>query len=125
MISALLAEERSLVRENYLSAGLEVTEHSNCLLVKEKEEIIARCFFELYEKGVLVLGLEPCDDIALADFTLRSALHVAAERCAMDARYADSAPVEHLKLLGFVIDENEKTLDIEKLFKSCSGCKCE
>ena len=37
----------------------------------------------------------------LADGILRSALHVAAERSAMDARYADAAPMDVLKKLDF------------------------
>jgi hypothetical protein len=58
----------------------------------------------------------------LADGVLRSALHVAAERSAMDARYVDTAPVELFKKLGFIKDADEHTLNIDKLFGGC-GCK--
>ena len=122
MISALLCSDRAVIEEKYRAAGIKTNEKSNCLLVKERENVIALCLFELDNKGITVLHLEPADDISLADFTLRSSLHIAAERCAMDARFADSAPVEILHKLGFVLDREEKTLDIDKLFKSCCGC---
>lgn len=123
MISAILATERFVIEENFGAMGQEVSENSLCLLVKEKEEIIARCAFELDQKSITILALQPENDIALADFTLRSTLHIAAERCAMDARYGDQAPVELFEKLGFVLDKTDKKLDIDKLFKSCCGCE--
>lgn len=121
MISALLSIDLLEIEEYYKKLGLSITENSNCLLVKEKQEVIASCVFELDSKGIVILGLEPKDDIALADFTLRSTLHIAAERCAMDATYGDTAPEELFEKLGFVLDKVQKRLDIDKLFKSCCG----
>ncbi len=122
MISALLCGDRAEVQKEYETAALEVTENSNCLFVKEREKVVAKCLFELDKKGITVLHLEPADDIALADFTLRSSLHIAAERCAMDARFSDTAPVDVIEKLGFVLDRQDRKLDIDKLFKSCCGC---
>ena len=122
MISALLCNEQAVTEEKYSSLGLAISDKSSCLIVKEGEETVGFCLFELDQKGIEVLALEPQDDIWLADFTLRSALHIAAERCAMDARFADGAPIDILEKLGFVLDRADKTLDIDKLFKSCCGC---
>ena len=122
MISALLCGDCAQIQKEYETRGLKFTENSNCLFVKEGENVVAVCLFELDQKGITVLHLEPADDIALADFTLRSSLHIAAERCAMDARFADTAPVKLLRELGFVLDGEERKLDIDKLFKSCCGC---
>ena len=49
----------------------------------------------------------------LADGILRSALHIAAERSIMDARYAENASEELFEKLGFVKNKEEKQLDIE------------
>jgi hypothetical protein len=59
----------------------------------------------------------------LADGILRAALHQAAERSAMDARYSPDVPEALLKTLGFIKDADTRTLDIDKLFGSCCSCK--
>ena len=74
----------------------------------------------LTERGVLILKLDPENDIMLADGILRSALHVAAERSAMDAHYADTVSETLLETLGFIADRAEKRLDIDKLFRGCA-----
>lgn len=122
MISALLCSDRAVIEEKYKSAGIKLNEKSNCLLVKDNAEELALCLFELDNKSITVLHLNPANDIVLADFTLRSTLHIAAERWAIDARFADTAPAELFEKLGFVLDKEQKTLDINKLFKSCCGC---
>lgn len=122
MISALLENNRKIVQDYYDKGNFAFCETSNALLVKEGQEVVAFCLFELDKKSIEVKKLSPTDDIWLADFTLRSALHIAAERCAMDARYSDTAPIELFEKLGFILSREQKTLDIDKLFQSCCGC---
>ena len=71
---------------------------------------------------ITVKYLEPFDDIALADGILRSTLHVAAEKSIMNAYYSDTVPEQFLHKLGFIENESEKKLNINKLFESCKGC---
>ena len=61
------------------------------------------------------------EDLMLADGILRSALHVAAERSAMDAFYNDASDEGFYQKLGFIKSKEEKRLDIDKLF---GGCCC-
>ena len=68
-----------------------------------------------------VFAVEPQGDVPLADGILRSALHVAAENFVLDAFYDNCAPVELFRLLAFIKNEDEKRLNIDKLF---GGCNC-
>ena len=71
---------------------------------------------------ITVKYIEPLDDISLADGILRSTLHVAAEHGVLNAFYEDTVPYDFLNKIGFIKDELEKRLDIDKLFKSCCNC---
>ena len=122
MITVLPCKESEKIKQRFLNAGFEFTEKSGFVTAECGGEEIGYCLYYLDEKGICILSLEPQNDIMLADGVLRSALHVAAERSAMDARYVDTAPVEIFKKLGFIKSEDEHTLNIDKLFGGC-GCK--
>ncbi len=106
----------------FSAAGLELNEFSGGVVARDNSEILGECLYYIYEKGITVLSLAPQDDLSLADGVLRSALHVAACRSAMDARYGETAPEVIFERLGFVKDKSEKTLDIDKLFSPCCSC---
>ncbi len=104
-------------------AELELNEFSGCVAACDGDEILGKCLYYLYEKGITVCTLSPLDDLALADGILRSALHVAACRSAMDARYSEGAPEATFRALGFIKNADERTLDIDRLFGGCQSCK--
>ncbi len=110
-LSAFFAKER-----------LEFNEFSGCTVARDGEEILGYCTYYIYEKGMTVLSLKPENDLALADGILRSALHIAACRSAMDARYGEGANEELFKKLGFIKNADDKTLNIDLLFGGCKGC---
>ena len=122
MITVLPCKDKDEIKERFLKSDLEYNEKSGFVSAKSGDEELGFCLYYLDEKSICILNLEPQNDIMLADGVLRSALHVAAERSAMDARYVDTAPVELFKKLGFIKNEDEHTLDIDKLFGGC-GCK--
>ena len=101
--------------------GYEFTENSGAVLAKDKEIILGFSLYYLDPKGITILCVEPKEDIMLADGILRSALHVAATKSAMDAKYEGETYEELYEKLGFIKDKNAKTLDIDKLF---GGCNC-
>lgn len=119
---AVLPGDREETERLFRGSGFEPDETSACVVARFGEEVLGFCLFELDEKKIIIRCLEPADDLPLADGILRAALHVAADRSAMDARYAPSAPEEMLLKLGFVTDRKERRLDIDKLFRGC-GCK--
>ena len=112
------AEIENIFREKRIASS----EFSGCVTVKNGDEVLGLCLYELTDKKITVQYIEPLNDIPLADGILRSTLHVAAERSVMNAFYADTVPEDFLKKIGFIKDAEQKSLDIDKLFKSCSGC---
>lgn len=122
MISVLPVWEKEGLCGMYGSAGLDITEQSGAVEASDGSSVLGFCLFELSEKGIEIRYISPENDIMLADGLLRSALHIAAERSAMDAHYSDTVSESLLKKLGFIKNAEEKRLDIDKLFGGC-GCK--
>lgn len=120
MITISPVNDPSLLDELYNQKNLLRTPESSAVAARFGDELLGYCLYDINEKNIVIRALDPEDDIMLADGILRSALHVAAERSAMDARFADSAPEELLKKLGFILDIDERTIDIDKLFGGCS-----
>ncbi len=121
MITVLPCKNVDKISALFKKHNLEATDYSGCVIARSGEEVLGYCLYELYEKGITVLELEPKGDLSLADGVLRSALHVAAQRSAMDARYSDTAPADIFEKLQFILNAEEKTLNINKLF---GGCNC-
>lgn len=121
MITVSPEKDREIVKKLFLDNGLQFNEFSSCVIARFGEEVLGFCLYELDSKTITVHKVSPNDDIMLADGILRSALHVAAERSIMDARYSNLADEELFLKLQFVKDKEAKTLDIDKLFGGC-GC---
>ena len=123
MISLGPVGDTEKVKSFFLENRLEYNENSKCVAAISNDKMLGFCLFDMDNKSITVRFLMPEDDLSLADGILRSALHVAAERSIVDARYADSVPEDMLNKLSFIKDKSEKRLDIDKLFKSCCSCK--
>lgn len=124
MITVSPEKDKSVIAELFSNGGILVNDFSSAVIAKCGDEILGYCLYDLEKAKITVHKVTPQDDIMLADGILRSALHVAAERSIMDARYSEQAPEELFKKLGFIKNQSEKTLDIDKLFGGC-GCKKE
>lgn len=122
MISLKPSKDKIQIAEFFKKHGLATDEFSGCVTAIEKDIIIGYCLYRLDDKSMTVFAIEPQSDIMLADGILRSTLHVAAENFILDAFYSDDAPIGLFKNLDFVKNENEKRLNIDKLFGGC-GCK--
>lgn len=122
MISILQVKDENILSELYSAAGIPKNGNSSAVNAAFGDEVLGFCLFDLYEKGITVRFIEPANDRMLADGLLRSALHIAAERSAMDARYSETVSEQLLKKLDFISDINDKKLNIDKLFGGC-GCK--
>lgn len=118
-----LKEEKNKAETLFLENNISYNENSSCLVAADKDEILGFCLFDIDNKRMLIKYIEPLNDVFLADGVLRSTLHIAAERGVMNAFYEDTVSAEFLKKIGFIKNENEKSLDIDKLFKSCCDCK--
>ena len=103
--------------------GFKYSEYSGCVKAQNGEKTEGLCLYELTNEKITILYIEPTTDIPLADGILRSTLHIAAERSILNAFYGDKMSEDFLNKIGFIKSKAEKTLDIDKLFKSCCGCQ--
>ena len=123
MISLTAVKDAEKIKNIFDNKNFQYNSKSGCLEVLEKDNVLGLCLYELDKEKMQILYIEPMTDIALADGILRSTLHIAAERSIMNAFYSDSVPIDFLKKIDFIKNESEKSLDIDKLFKSCCSCK--
>lgn len=121
MITIAPLGDKSEITAFFKRAEEAENENSGCVAAKCGEEILGFCLYDLTDKGITVRYIEPKDDLGLADGILRSTLHVAASRSAMDARYIGTDNEVLFSKLGFILDKADKKLDIDKLFR---GCNC-
>lgn len=122
MISLAPLKNRQEIAEIFKEKKFEFNEFSGCVTAKNGNEILGICLYYLTNERMTVLHIEPIENIPLADGILRSTLHVAAERSIMDTFYGDGVPEEFLNKIGFIKNSETKSLDIDKLFKSCCEC---
>lgn len=122
MISLAPMSDKNKIKSIFSEKGIEYTENSGCVTAMQGDELLGLSLYDLDAKKMLVKYLEPINDIGLADGILRSTLHVAAEKSIMDAFYDSTLPEDFLNKIGFIKDQYEKRLDIDKLFKSCASC---
>jgi len=85
-------------------------------------ESIGTCLYDITDTAITIRNIVPSNDLTMADSMLRSALFIAANRGIMEAYFSEPVGVELIKRLGFLGNEEEKTIDITNLFNPC-GCK--
>lgn len=121
MISVLPCRNKEKITELFKKHNLSVDEFSGCVIASQNDEILGYSLYSLSKSKMTVFAVEPQSDIPLADGILRSALHVSAENFVLDVFYDDNAPVDLFRTLAFIKNEDEKRLNIDKLF---GGCNC-
>ena len=123
MIEIKTVQSFDELKKLYERRNIEFKDFCMAIRAVDNDEELGVCLFSLTPNGIYIKDLEPKDDLSLADGVLRSALHVAAFHNVSKAYYEDTAPNEIFKRLGFILDEAQKTLNINKLFES--GCSCQ
>lgn len=123
MIELSVLKDRNKTKQLFEKNKLEFDECSVCVSAVCAGEELGYCLLDIGREKTVVFCIEPLNDIPLADGILRSALHVSAERGVMNAFYADTLSEEFLNKIGFIKSQEEKRLDIDKLFSSCCSCK--
>lgn len=122
MIVLKPTDNRAKVQEYYEKENIPFGEFSNLLLATEKDAVLGYCLFDI-EDTLTVHKIEPQNDLPLLDGILRSTLHVGCERGIFEAFYSDTAPETAFETLKFIKCKDEKSLNVDKLFKSCCDCK--
>lgn len=122
MISVLPLKDKDYIKELFKKFGADFNEFSGAVEATCNDDKLGCAIYYLDSEKMTVLDIEPKKDLALADGILRSALHNAVCAKVMKACYNENSPVEIFKKLNFILDEEEKTLNINKLFESCCSC---
>lgn len=123
MIEIKTVQSFDELKNLYASKNINFADFCMAIRAMDGNDEVGVCLFSLTNKGIYIKDIDPKDDLSLADGVLRSALHVAVFHNVNAAYYENTAPEELFKRLGFVLDESEKTLNINKLFES--GCSCQ
>ena len=122
MITVMPERDNEVVKAVFDQNGLEYNEFSGVVTAKCKDEILGFCLYYLDDKQMEILKISPTDDLMMADGGLRSTIHVACEKFVMDIRYSKGLDGEIFKRLDFIKNEQERTLNADKLF---GGCRCQ
>ncbi len=125
MLTLSVEKDPAKINELFEKSGIKKNEDSLCLRAMNGERQEGYCLFDLDGEKITVRFIEPLNDLFLADGILRSTLHVAAERFILKAYYSNTVPEDFFKKLDFIKDQDQRSLDIDKLFKSCQGCSKE
>ena len=123
MIALAPISDRDEINRLFLENKLNFSKISGCKKKKCGEEVLGFCLYDLDKNGIIIYKIVPENDLSLADGILRSTLHVAAERSIMNAFYSGGDTEKLCDSLGFIINKEEKRLNINKLFESCCSCK--
>lgn len=108
--------------ELYKSTNIKMCDKSMAVVASDREEILGFCLFEMNEDNIFIHSLEPKEDIYFADGILRSALHVGVENGKSLAFYSEKATEDLFKTLKFIKNQDNRELNVEKLFSSCQSC---
>lgn len=122
MITVLPVEDIEIKKSLYAKHMLKCASTSMAVSASDGDKQLGYGLFDLNDERFLLYVLEPMDDKWLADGVLRSALHVSHHRGIDWAFYDEIAPVELIRSLGFIENDEKQTLDIGKLFSSCRNC---
>ena len=123
MLTLAPLKNKAEVEAIFKAKNIPFNEFSGVVTANDGTCVIGMSLYELTNDKMTVFYIEPVSDIPLADGILRSTLHIAAERSIMSAYYAEPMDISFLKKIDFIKNEEEKSLQIDKLFKSCCSCK--
>lgn len=109
------------LKKIYEKCGIELCDFCMAITAADNDKRLGECLFSLTPKGIFIKDINPKNDLSLADGILRSALHVAVFNNVNNAYYEQTAPADVFDKLGFILDRQNRTLNIAKLSEGC-GC---
>lgn len=122
MLTLAPLKDKEEIKKVFDEKKIEFDDDSGAVTAVCGNDTLGLCLYNLTDESITIMYIEPLTDIPLADGILRSTLHVAAERSIMKAYYAETVPQDFLETIKFIKSYQDKTLDIDKLFKSCCNC---
>ncbi len=101
----------------YKKAGVNLTQNSGGVQATDGSTPCGYCLFEIEDNKMIITNIDPSINLSMADGVLRSALHIAVCRNISEAFYSGNE--ELFEKLNFILNKQEKRLNINKLFESC------
>ena len=123
MIEVLPVKDKDELKKILLQNGVDYNDNMGCVAAKYGTQILGFCIYELLPDKITVIKLEPTNDLLLCDGILRSTLHVADFNGVAKAFYANEEYAPAFKKLGFIKNEQDMSLLIDKLHET--HCSCE
>lgn len=122
MIEIHPLRDKEKLAKLYVDSNVKMNENSMAVVCADVEDILGFCLFDMLADSLVVHSLEPQNDLMLSDGILRSALHVGVENGIMSAFYSENAPKDVFSKLKFIKIEENRELNVDKLFSSCKNC---
>ncbi len=94
-----------------------------CSVALDGEEKIGECLYKYDNGSVIIKEISPKNDFLLVDGILRSVFFVASNKGIEEAFYENEEHETIFEKLGFLLDKNNKSLKLKKIFEACEGCK--
>ena len=123
MISVLPSKDKEAIKELFKKYSTDFDEFSGCVIAEDGCKQLGFCLYSLNKESMTIHVLKPEDDLSLADGILRSAIHNAVFAKVIKVSYSEKAPEDVFRKLDFILNEEEKMLNVSKLYKSCCSCK--
>ena len=122
MIEIHPLRDKEKLAKLYVDSNVKMNENSMAVVCADGEDVLGFCLFDMLADSLVVHSLEPQNDLMLLDGILRSALHVGVENGIMSAFYSEKAPKDVFSKLKFIKNEENRELNVDKLFSSCKNC---
>jgi hypothetical protein len=122
MIEIHPLREKDKLAKLYVESNVKMNENSMAVVCADGEDVLGFCLFDMLADSLVVHSLEPQNNLMLLDGILRSALHVGVENGIMSAFYSENAPKDVFSKLKFIKNEENRELNVDKLFSSCKNC---
>lgn len=122
MIEIHPLRDKEKLAKLYVDSNVKMNENSMAVVCADGDDVLGFCLFDMLADSLVVHSLEPQNDLMLLDGILRSALHVGVENGIMSAFYSENAPKDVFSKLKFIKNEENRELNVDKLFSSCKNC---
>lgn len=122
MIEIHPLRDKEKLAKLYVDSNVKMNENSMAVVCADGDDVLGFCLFDMLADSLVVHSLEPQNDLMLSDGILRSALHVGVENGIMSAFYSENAPKDVFSKLKFIKNEENRELNVDKLFSSCKNC---
>lgn len=122
MIEIHPLRDKEKLAKLYVDSNVKMNENSMAVVCADGDDVLGFCLFDMLADSLVVHSLEPQNDLMLLDGILRSALHVGVENGIMSAFYSEKAPKDVFSKLKFIKNEENRELNVDKLFSSCKNC---